>query len=145
MLHATSWRRIRACVERRFALSNPGDSVEGAREHALWALRANSDQHGALTLSASIKARQSLWLGLWWRYSAYMGGLGDRRQITVLICAFVFYRLLTSLAEQHGYPMMASGAQFGWLAICVYSWVGPGMFQRAVSRELERVSLRPDY
>ena len=37
------------------------------------------------------------------------------------------------------------GLQVAWLGICVYTWVGPGLFARYLKRELDSVALKPDF
>ena len=78
--------------------------IEDAREHALWALRQDATDEGSLRLLASIKARQSPLLGLWWRYAMFMGSLGDGRGTLVLLGAFVVYRFATLAAKDLGQP-----------------------------------------
>ena len=116
--------------------------IAEAREHAIWALRRAASDSDALALLVSIKARESLVLGTWWRLNTWLGELGDGRAVAVLLGAFVLQRVLVLWATQNQQPMTAEIVQFGWLAICVYTWVGPGMFKRSLSKELERVQLR---
>jgi tetratricopeptide (TPR) repeat protein len=87
-------------------------------------------------------ARRSLFLGLWWRMNTWLGEIGSRRAIVVLLFAYTTQRLLSIYAHGHGMKMTGEIIQYTWLAICAYSWVGPGMFARAVKRELESVSIK---
>lgn len=119
--------------------------VEEAREHALWVLRQDATDTGALRLLASLKARQNPLLGLWWRYAMFMGELGSTRGMVVLLGAFVAYRFATLAARDLGQPGLASVIQLVWLALVVYSWVGPALFQRMVRQELETVRLDPRF
>ena len=118
-----------------------GDTTT-ARDHALWALRSNATHRGALHLMAGIKARENPLLGWWWRFATWMGELGSGRAITVLLCAFLVYRLSALILTDLGHPDAANMLQLVWLALCIYTWVGPGLFQKAVKRELETVKLR---
>ena len=43
---------------------------------------------------------------------------------------------LNNIAELVGYA---------WLALCVYSWVAPGIFKQMLVRELNAVRLREDF
>jgi Flp pilus assembly protein TadD len=119
--------------------------ADEAREHAVWALQAEASDEGALRLLAAIKAHQSWTLGLWWRYNAWLGGMRDRRIVLVLLGAYVLQRMGRAFANVHDYGMTAQLIEYTWLAICVYSWVGPVLFQRAVARELETVELDKNF
>ena len=115
--------------------------VEEAREHAVWALRNDPADRGALRLMAAIKARQNPFLGLWWRYSTWMGSLGDGRAIVVLLGAYVAYRVLTITVADRGNAGLANLVSALWLAFVAYTWFGPAMFRRSLERELESVKL----
>ena len=75
--------------------------VEAARDHAVWALRNDPGSRAALHLLASIKARTNFFLGLWWRWSTWMGSLGDGRAILVLLAAYVIYPVGVIAAQDH--------------------------------------------
>ena len=119
--------------------------VKTAREHAIWALHLDAGDPGALRLIAEIKSRTNWFLGLWWRYSVWMGELGAGRAIFVLLGAFVVYQAATIWAGQHGQSDLASVIRLLWLGICVYTWVGPGLFQRSLQREIGNVALKSDF
>jgi tetratricopeptide (TPR) repeat protein len=116
--------------------------IDEAREHAIWALRRSAADADALRLLVSIKAHESLFLGVWWRFNTWLGELGDGRAVLVLLGAYVVQRALVLWANQNQHAMTAEIVQFGWLGICVYTWVGPGLFKRALTKELGRVQLR---
>jgi tetratricopeptide (TPR) repeat protein len=115
--------------------------VEEARDHAIWALASDPSSRSALVLLASVKARQSLLLGTWWRFSAWLGGMADGRIVLVLLGAYVLQRTGTIYALDHGQPRTAQLVSYAWLAICIYSWMGPGLFRRSLERELGKVQL----
>jgi Tfp pilus assembly protein PilF len=119
--------------------------VEEAREHALWALRQGADSTAPLGLLASVKARESVFLGLWWRYNVWMGGLGERRAIYVVLGSFVVYRVLALGLNDLGQAWLASALQLVWLAFCAYTWIGPSRFRKALERELGQVQLDRDF
>ena len=119
--------------------------MEEAREHAVWALRNHPASQRALHLMAAIKARSSRLLGLWWRYSTWMGTLGDGRAILVLLGAFVLYRVGVVTAEAFGEVEVANYIQFLWLAIVAYTWFGPGLFHQSLKKELETVELDKEF
>ncbi len=125
-------------------LLRKGD-IESAREHALWAIRIDPTDREALSLMASIKARTRWYLGLWWRFNTWCGEVGGRNAALVLLGAFIVYRLLTQLLADFGHPKGAELVSVAWLGVCVYSWVGPGIFRRELQKELETVRLRGDF
>ncbi len=121
------------------------DRVEEAREHALQALRADPGDLGALQLIAAVKARKSPLLGLWWRYNSWMTTLGATRSILVLLGAFLVYRILTIATQDAGQSGLALCVQIAWLGIVAYTFVGPGLFRRALNKEIAEVSLKRDF
>lgn len=130
-----------ALVAMGSALLLRGDKA-GAREHAIDALRADALAPDALALLTSIKTRSNPVLGVWWHYATWMERIGPTRSVIVLLTAFVLYRLALIVADQRGASGLAGGIQVAWLAIVVYSFVGPVLFRKALRRELESVELR---
>ena len=116
--------------------------IEQAREHALWALHIDASYEKALYLMAAIKARENPFLGLWWRYATWMGQLGSGRAILVLIGAFILYRLIAFSLTDLGYADVANLFRLFWFLLCIYTWVGPGLFDKMVKREIETISLK---
>lgn len=148
--------RARACAEEALRLNPENHSalvamgralllsgdVTGAREHAIHALRADPTAPSALALLTAIKTRTNPLLGVWWRYATWMDRIGPARSVIVLLAAFVLYRLAVIVSDQQGAAGLATGIQLAWLAIVVYSFAGPLLFQKALKRELESVELR---
>jgi len=120
-------------------------AVTEAREHAVWALRNDPAHGGALRLMASIKARQNVFLGLWWRYSTWMGSLGHGRAIVVLLGAFVLYRVVTIAVADGGRTDLAGLISMLWMAFVAYTWFGPAIFRRSLDRELKRIELERSF
>lgn len=118
--------------------------VDAARDHAIWALR-NGEPRSALELLVAIKARQSFWLGLWWRYTVWLSSLGSGRAIVVLIVAYVVQRAASIAALQAGRAGLSQMIGYAWLGICVYTWIAPVQFRRALDRELGKVALKDDF
>ena len=112
-----------------------------ARDHAVWALRNDPGSRAALHLMASIKARSNFFLGLWWRWSAWMGTLGDGRAILVLLTGYVLYRVGVIATQDHGYPGLANLISFLWIGFAAYSWIGPLLFRQSLKRELDQLEL----
>jgi tetratricopeptide (TPR) repeat protein len=143
-------RALRAVPEHTDSLVAMGNvlllsgDVAGAREHALWALNSAPDNDGALRLLVAVKTRQSWGLGLWWRANAWLAR-SPGRAILVLVGAFLVQRALTIRAIYENQPMTKEIVSFAWLGLCIYSWVAPALFQRALKRELKEVRLRSDF
>lgn len=116
-----------------------------AREHAHIAMQHDASDGQALWLMVAIKAHESRWLGLWWRLNVWLGTLDDRTRIIVLIAAFAIMRIAIMLAREFGLDGVALAISLTWLALCVYTWVGPTVFQRTLEREKAPVRFDEDY
>jgi Flp pilus assembly protein TadD len=126
-----------------FVLLKRGD-IQGAREHAVWALRGAAGETDALRLLVAIKARESLFLGLWFRFNSMLGALGPSGML-VLLGAYCVQRVLQLALEDMKMKPIAELVGYAWLGLCVYSWVAPGVFQRMLVREIKMVRLREDF
>jgi tetratricopeptide (TPR) repeat protein len=118
--------------------------VGDAREHALMAIRGGSVRDG-LSLLVAVKARQSVWLGLWWRWNASLNVLSPRLRILALLTMFVAVQVLEINLRAVGKADGAKAVGFVWLAFAAYTWVGPIFFRRMLARELAQVRLRRDF
>ncbi len=121
-----------------------GDA-EAAREHAIWALQLEPTDAPALALLCGIKARESLWMGLWWRFQSFVGTGSGTRAILLLLGIFLAYQAATILVAHAGRQDIADALQVAWLAFAAYTWVAPSWFQRALRKEMDEVRLRPDF
>lgn len=121
------------------------DRLEEAREHAVWALQQNPASRPALGLIVVIKTRKSLVLGLWWRYSVWMGALGDGRAILVLLGAYVAYRFGVITADVYGRADLGELLSAFWLAIVAYTWFGPALFMHSLKKELSTVRMDKEF
>jgi len=119
--------------------------VEAARDLALWALQLDADDQDALRLLADIKMRENKLLGLFWRFQTGMARLGPERAMLVLICGFVAYSLARVALIDFGYRQYGNILTMAWLGLCLYTWVGAGIQERMVQKELQRVRMRPDF
>lgn len=124
-------------------LLHRGDLV-GAREHAVWALRNDATNREAITLLAGVKARESATLGLWYRANAAIARLGPKSTM-VLLGMFVAQLFLRLVLHDAGFPLLSLGLRYAWLAVCVYSWIGPPRFEAMIAEELESVRIDPKY
>jgi hypothetical protein len=119
--------------------------AETAREHAVAVLQVDPTSTGALHLIAAVKARQSWFLGPWWRAMIWLQAQGSGRSIGVLLVAYVAFRVSLQAASDLGVPELQSAISLVWLAMVAWTWVGPMVFSRMVARELDPVSLRRDF
>lgn len=117
-------------------------NLEAARDHAIWVLSTDPSRREALLLMAHVKARANPFIGLWWRFSVWLGELGNQRTILVLLGAYLAQRVASIYARENEMPTTSDIISYLWLAVCVYSWVGPGLFHNVVKKELETVKLR---
>ena len=119
--------------------------TEDAREHALLVLRQNASHEGAIALLSAVKARRSVFLGLWWRFNSFFGAGSLTRRVVLLIGCYLAYRVAVLAVEDLGHPDAASTINIVWIAFCVYTWVGPAIFARQLRRELEPARLDSKY
>ena len=116
-----------------------------AREHAVWALQLDPTDEGALALLCAIKARESFWAGLWWRFQSFVSSGSGTRTILLLLGMFMAYRITVILAVDIGRENIADVLRIAWLAFAAYTWIAPEWFRRALRKEMEQVQLRRDY
>jgi Tfp pilus assembly protein PilF len=119
--------------------------LEGARAHASIALREDPRDEAALRLLAAYKARKSPVLGLWFRWNLYMSTLSEGKSIVVLLAMYVVYRLLILILGDLDLGDVAQIVTYAWLAFVAYTWFGPVLFDRMLSREVDSIHLDPEY
>lgn len=117
-------------------------NIEASREHAIAALQINPENNAALRLLVSIKARTSPILGLWWRYATWGQKVGPTKNIIILIVAYIIYRISSMIADDLGATVWETGIDLAWLAIVIYSFLGPTIYRRSVENELKKVELK---
>jgi len=133
-----------ALTQMGWLLLGRGD-VEAARDHALWVLSDDATDVAALELLTAIKARESWFLSLWWRMNAWMLRRGDALRIGILIGLFLAVQIARTVLLQYGEQDVAGSLQFVWIAFCLYTWIGPAMFQKQLDKELSKVRLQADF
>ncbi len=121
-----------------------GDTA-GAREHALLVLRQNANHQGGIHLLTAVKARESPILGLWWRFNAFFGAGSIMRRVVMLLGIYLGYRVGALVAGDLGYTVVQTLLTLTWLGFCIYTWVGPALFQKQLKRELEPATLHSKY
>lgn len=121
-----------------------GDAAS-AETHARFVLGLDATDRDALVLWAAIQARRSWLLGAWWRWNMWLAQRDDRRQIAMLIAAFVVARIAIIVTDELGFAGVSRVLEFAWLGLCAYSWFAPALFRRMIARSLETVRLDPDF
>lgn len=119
-----------------------GDTGQ-AREHAVWVLRDRPTSRGALVLLSAVKARESIFLGLWWRWNTWMQEIGTTRSVLVLLAGFALYRTASILLDGSPNETLLPIVQLFWYGVVIYTWVAPMLHNRALEKELENVRLKP--
>ena len=119
--------------------------VQLALDHAHFALREDPNDDAALRLLVGAKMRRSPLMGLWWRFNTWAVGGTHRRTIVALVTLYLVKQLTVLVAHDLGLELLGDLVSYAWLAFCVYTWVGPAMFRRALDAELDDVRLRDDF
>ena len=78
-------------------------NVAEAREHAVFVLRRNATDEGALFLMAAVKLRKNPFLALWWRWNTWLTAFRDSRLALVLVAAYAIQRFGVLVAHDNGY------------------------------------------
>jgi len=125
-------------------LLQKGD-ITNAREHAIWALRIEPGNTSALYLLTAIKTRSNPFLGLWWRYNTWIRRIGMTRSILVLLASFLCYRIAFMTLTDIDRKDLAAVVNIFWMAIVIYSFIGPTIFEKALRKELADVKLTKNY
>jgi tetratricopeptide (TPR) repeat protein len=121
-------------------------NAKAARSHAIWALQLDPDDEGARGLLVAIKARSSWLLGLWWRFQTWVAAGSHTRAILLLVGLYVAYRSAVIVLEGQGADnRIVNGIRLVWLGFCLYTWVAPALFARALRKEMQEVSLREGF
>lgn len=121
------------------------NEVADAREHALLVLSNNALHEGAIHLLGAVKARQSPLLGVWWRFNAFFGGGSMTRRVVLLIGMYLAYRASVIALDDTGHEQAGTWLSFAWLGFCIYTWVGPAIFQKQLRQELAPAGLSNKY
>jgi len=135
---------VGALVVLGFAQLKQGRTQE-ALEHALWAVRNAPTERAPLALLVAAKMRRNPFTGLWWRLNTFLSSGSATRSVSLMLGVYLAIRVLTLVLQDLGLPTAADALTYLWLGFCVYTWVAPALFQRALAKELERVQLRPDF
>ncbi|MCP4504513.1 MAG: tetratricopeptide repeat protein [Deltaproteobacteria bacterium] len=120
-------------------------NVDEARYHAMFAISLDPTDASALNAIGNVKARESWFLGLWWRANARVTSTAPLKQSMILVGAFIFFRVLAQLLSDLEYPLASSIVSNGWLLIVLYSWVGLPLYQRMLRTEIETFMFSDDF
>jgi tetratricopeptide (TPR) repeat protein len=121
-----------------------GDAA-AAEQHARFVLGQNATDRRGLELWAQIQARRSWLLGAWWRWAVWMSLQDDRRRIAIAIAAFVVARVAIIVTDELGFEGLSGALRAIWIALCVYTWFAPAVFEHMVARSLRSVRLDPEF
>ena len=121
-----------------------GDAAS-AEQHARFVLGQDATDEDGLALWTAIQARRSRLLGAWWRWNTWMARGNERRQVALLIGAFVLARLAIIITDELGYDGASRALTLAWLGFCAYTWLAPELFRRMLARQLGTVRLDPDF
>lgn len=122
-----------------------GGRLADAEYHSKFAIMNNPQSAVALLLLGDIKARQSWFLGLWWRLNAKLATMGDLKQTTWLIGAYVVFRFLALAIEDLGYPNTAAVIAYTWIALAIYTWVALPIYYRTLKKELSQFQFNRNF
>ncbi len=117
--------------------------TDAAHQHALWALNIDPMSESALTLLSAVQARRSWLLGLWWRFQSLVASGSRTRAVIILIGLYLLYRLASLWLEDTGHDGLVTLITVLWLGFCVYTWVAPSLFWRAIRKQMREVRLQP--
>jgi tetratricopeptide (TPR) repeat protein len=143
VLHANA-ASLDGLVLRGWVLLLQGATAD-AREHALLAIRQVGGTGAPLHLLVATKARSNLFLGVWWRFNAWLTTMSGTRRALVLIALFVLYRLAAIVSAQIGFAALSDAIVFAWVGFVAYTWAAIPVFQRMLQRELGTVRLRAGF
>lgn len=120
-------------------------NIAEAEYHARLTIMLNPSAKEALSLFADVKARKNIFLGLWWKFNAWVSRMSTLNQVGVLIFGYVFFNLLSNVVFDFGYSKSSSVIDYAWFAIVIYSWVAIPIYQRMLDKEIQKFSFKSDY
>jgi hypothetical protein len=74
-----------------------------------------------------------------------MNRKGGGLQIGILIGVYVVVQFTSTFFRHNGMAGAGGALMFVWLGFCLYTWIGPAIFQRQLRKELEKIRLQPDF
>jgi predicted Zn-dependent protease len=120
-------------------------NISEAEYHARLAIMLNPSSKQALQLFSDVKARQNMFIGLWWKFNSKISQLNTLNQVAILVFGYVLFNFLGILLHDLGYHQSGKIVNFSWLIIVVYSWLGMPLYQRMLNKEIEQFSFKADY
>jgi tetratricopeptide (TPR) repeat protein len=120
-------------------------NLPDAEYHAKFVILNSPNSEEALALLANIKARKNWFIGLWWRFNNKLVNMSQLRQVSYLICAYLFFNLLSQIVEDIGYPRTSSLIGYAWLALVIYSWIAIPIYIKMLKKELQRFQFNRDF
>lgn len=67
------------------------------------------------------------------------------RRVVMLLGIYLGYRVGVLVAGDLGHTTLQVLLTLTWLGFCIYTWVGPALFQKQLKRELEPATLHSKY
>lgn len=119
--------------------------VDDAQEHVRWVLSNNGMDEAALRLLVAIKAKQSWFMGLWWRYAMFLARFRGVKQISILLLLYLVFRVGAQVITDSGNTSLGLWYGLAWLAFIAYTWFGVSWVTRAIEKELAPVRLNDDF
>ncbi len=116
-----------------------------AEYHAKFVIMNSPNSEEALALFANLKARKNWFVGLWWRFNNKLANMSQLRQVTWLICAYLFFNLLSQIVGDLGYPLLSDVIAYTWIGLAIYSWVAIPIYLRMLKKELQNFRFNRDF
>lgn len=113
-----------------------------ALDKALWALQQDANDPNAIRLLVSVKTAENPIMGIWWRWAGLMERLSSGQRWALVIGLYFAWQAFSRTLLRQAPGGVQIGAIGLWLGFCVLTWVGPGIFRRAIARELAKVSVK---
>jgi len=120
-------------------------NIQEAEYHAKFVILNNPNSEQGLALFSNIKARTNWFLGLWWRLNNKLANSTQFKQITYLICAYLFFNLLSQIVEDMGHKSLSDMIGYAWLGLVVYSWVAIPIYIKMLKKELDNFQFNRDF
>lgn len=120
-------------------------NIAEAEYHAKFVILNNPHSEEGLALFANIKARSNWFLGLWWKINNKLANTTQLKQVTYLICGYLFFNLFSQILEDLGYPVSSKLVGYAWLGLVVYSWVGMPIYIKMLKKELDKFQFNRNF
>jgi len=117
------------------------NELDEAHSNAVFVLSIDPSDVEAIRLLSEIKARKNLLLGSWWRLNAWLTKGGTARVVVTLVSLYMAYRIGFQVLLDLDYTIAGQALTWAWYALILFSWIGYGLFQKQLRKELMPVEL----